>query len=124
MRNAFWLLLLLVIPGCHSRDKVPSEFIQKPQMEFILWDLIQADQFYQGYLAKDSAFLNPELETRKHYAQVLQLHKVSKDLFVRSYRYYLSRPDMTKSIFDSLSVWASRQRKNVFIKPVPQLSPR
>lgn len=83
-------------------------------MEGVLWDILQAERFSTLFLIKDSASLNVELEKLKLYDQVFALHKVSKDDFIKSYKYYLSRPDMAKVIFDSIAAKAERKKNDRF----------
>ncbi len=44
----------------------------------------------------------------------LKLHQVSKDEFVKSYKFYLSRPDIAREMFDSLATRANRRREELF----------
>ena len=86
-------------------------------MEVVLWDIIQAERFSALYLLKDSAKRNVQLEKFKLYDQVFSLHKVSKEDFIRSYKFYLGRPDLAKVIVDSMAAKAERQREASY-KPV------
>jgi hypothetical protein len=57
-------------------------------------------------------------ETFKLYAQVFELNKISKDEFIKSYKFYMGRPDIAREIFDSLSSQAAKLRENLN-KPAP-----
>ena len=81
-------------------------------MELVLWDIIQAERFSALFILKDSSTKNVELERFKLYDQVFSMHKVSREKFVESYKYYLRRPDIAKVIFDSMAVKAERQKSN------------
>lgn len=88
-------------------------------MQIVLWDIIQAERFSVLFLLKDSAKMNVQLEKFKLYEQVFAIHKISKDDFIKSYKYYLSRPDISKVIFDSIAVKAERQKlDNYKLTPV------
>ena len=89
-------------------------------MQHILWDLIQADQYAKQFLLKDSSKKNIRVETIKLYQEVLQIHHITKDQFKKSYQFYLTRPDLTKNIFDSLAASGNRRRKEIY-KPKPIL---
>jgi Domain of unknown function (DUF4296) len=102
-RRPILLLLLLVIMGCASNDGVPGNIIPKDRMENILWDMIQADQFSNQYLIKDSSRINVKKETVKLYAEVLKIHNISKEEFKNSFQFYLGRPDLEKKMLDTLS---------------------
>jgi len=114
MRSIFLFFITGFIFGCTNNNKIPENILSSQKMERVLWDMIQADRFSALFLRKDSATKNVNLETLKLYEQVFQIHKVSRDNFVRSYKYYLSRPDLSKVIFDSISVKAERQKVNLY----------
>ena len=83
-------------------------------MELILWDIIQAERFSAMFILKDSSTKNVDLETFKLYDQVFSVHKVSREKFVKSYKYYLRRPDIAKVMFDSITVKAERQKASIY----------
>ena len=114
MRSAFLFSLVVFTIACTNTTKAPKDVISKQKMEDILWDLIQADRFSTLFLARDSAEVNINLENIKLYQRVFQIHKISKDDFIKSYKFYLSRPDITKVIFDSIAVKAERQRPDMY----------
>ena len=58
----------------------------------------------------------------KLYKEVFTIHHTTKDEFNKSYQFYLSRPDLSKSLFDSLSAYANRQRNEMY-KPKPIAKP-
>jgi hypothetical protein len=107
---------LIFFVGCTNNDKIPNGIIGKDKMEGILWDMIQADRFSSQFLAKDSARIDLKKETLVLYEQVFQINKVTKDEFIKSYKYYLSRPDITKVIFDTLASRANRRKNLIYEK--------
>ena len=110
----FFAFLLFINTACSKNDKIPPDVLGMEKMEKVLWDMIQADRFASQYLAKDSARKNIRKETIVLYEHVFQLNKITKDEFVKSYKYYLSRPDITKVIFDSLATRAIRRKEEVY----------
>jgi hypothetical protein len=119
MRLVLLFFLVVFLLSCTNTTKTPPGIIAKQKMELILWDLIQADRFSTLFLARDSAKVNINLENIKLYQQIFDIHKISKDDFIKSYEFYLGRPDITKVIFDSIAVKAERQRANIY-KPAVQ----
>jgi Domain of unknown function (DUF4296) len=105
---------LFVFSACTDTEKVPPDIIPPKKMENILWDMLLADRYSAQYLIKDSAKINVKAEIFKLYEAVFVVNKTSKTEFVKSYKYYLNRPDLTKTIFDSLSVRANRDRQSMF----------
>lgn len=102
--------------SCTDKDKIPKGVLPRDKMQQVLWDMIQAERFRETFI-RDSA-LDLKAETFKLYAQVFEVHKVSKDEFVRSYKFYMSRPDISRDMFDSLATQANRQREELY-KPKP-----
>jgi hypothetical protein len=82
-------------------------------MEKVLWDIIQAEKYSTTFLKKDST-KNIKLETFELYDKIFQIHKITRDQFIESYKFYLSRPDMMKTMLDSLSIKAGRKRTDVY----------
>lgn len=107
------LLVLLsgLSAGCSYHKKIPPGIIPKEKMEKILWDMVQADRFTSGYiLTKKDSFEKKKEEAAGFYERVFDLHGITREEFVKSYKYYLGRPDITKTLFDSITVQAERRR--------------
>ena len=118
MRAIVVTLMTVCCLGCTNTTKVPDDILSKNKMEVILWDMIQAERFNALFQIKDSASQNILLERFKLYEQVFAIHKTSKEDFIKSYKYYLSRPDIAKVIFDSMTVKAERRKAESY-KRVP-----
>jgi hypothetical protein len=114
MTRVIFIVLFFLLTGCVYKSSIPSDIIPPDSMEKVLWDMIQADQFSKLYLLKDSAKTNVKLETVKLYQEIFQIHHTTKEAFQKSYTFYMNRPELTKTIFDSLSVYANKQRDEVF----------
>ena len=108
------IAMLIFFIACTNNDKIPEGIIGKEKMEGILWDMILADRYSSQFLLKDSARRDVKEETLVLYEQVFQVNKVTKEEFIKSYKYYLSRPDITKVIFDTLATRANRRRDAVY----------
>src|SRR5687767_14663218 len=98
--------------SCTDKDKIPAGVMPKDKMEKVLWDMIQAERYRETFVRDSSNDL--KVETFKLYAQVFETHQVSKDEFVKSYKFYLSRPDIAREMFDSLATRANRRRDELF----------
>ena len=85
-------------------------------MEKVLWDMMLADRYASQFLIRDSLKINVKEETFKMYDEVFQIHHISKDEFIKSYKYYLNRPDLNKVMFDSLAARGSRGRDSLYKK--------
>lgn len=82
-----------------------------------MWDIVQADRFVNGFLPRpgDSSF--NKAETLKIYDGVFKVHGITREAFFKSYKFYLSRPDITKVMFDSIAAQAERKKAEVYQKP-------
>lgn len=97
--------------GCANNDKIPSGLIQKDKMEKILWDMVQADRFVNTFITnKRDSLTDKKVESAKVYERVFQLHGISREEFIKSYKFYLGRPDITKVMFDSITTRAEAKR--------------
>jgi hypothetical protein len=119
MTRFLCLLLFCFIISCANKNSIPSDIIPKNEMQKVLWDMIQADQFSKQFILKDSAKKNVSAETVKLYDQVFQIHHITKDDFRKSYQFYISRPDILKVVFDSLSAQGNRRMNEVYKPSVP-----
>lgn len=104
-------VLLVVVVACTNTQRVPSDIYPKEKMEAILWDMLLADRYSAQYLLKDSLKINVRDTTFKLYDQVFQVHRTTKEEFLKSYKFYLSRPDITKVMLDSLAARSNRSRE-------------
>jgi hypothetical protein len=102
--------------SCTDKDRIPKGVLGKEKMQQVLWDMIQAERYREIFIVDSSK--NLKTETFKLYAQVFELNKITKDEFVKSYKFYMSRPDIAKDMFDSLATQANRRREELN-KPKP-----
>src|SRR5690606_20764998 len=107
----------LFLTSCTSHHKTPADVIPKERMEKILWDMVKADRFAAAFIMtkKDSAH-EKKRQTLLVYEKVFNLHDISRDEFLKSYKYYLGRPDITKVLFDSIAAQSERRREELYKK--------
>lgn len=111
-------LLILVSIACTNKDKIPKDVLSHDEMEKVMWDMVQADRFSSQFLERDSAAKkNIKIETLQLYERVFQIHKITKDEFVHSFQFYLSRPDLNRVLFDTMAARANRRRAEVYTNP-------
>lgn len=109
----FLFILCGIIFSCTNKDRLPSGILNQEQMQAVLSDMIQVDQYVSLYLRKDSARIDVKSETEKLYGDVFRIHHISPAQFRESYHFYLSRPDITRIVFDTLVNRANRSRSTV-----------
>lgn len=97
-------LLFLVsffILSCSNEASVPKGILQPKKMEAVLYDVILADELVDFSSIRDSTF-RPFAKRAALYDSVFSLHSTSKDGFKKSLQFYQGRPDLLKTILDSL----------------------
>jgi hypothetical protein len=104
---------MCIVIGCSNKDEAPAGILPKEKMEAVLWDILQAERFTTTFVAKDSS-KNIKAENFKLYGQVFSIHNVSKDEFIKSYKFYMGRPDIARVMFDSLASKANRLREEMY----------
>lgn len=116
---AFILVMVIFfsVLSCTQQYKVPSGIMPMDQMESVLWDMIQADRYATSVLSRDSS-KNLKEETLVLYEEVFSIHKVSRQQFIKSFKFYLERPDISQVMLDSLATKANRRRDEIY-RPKP-----
>lgn len=109
MRVILLALFIITVVGCTNRNKIPSGILSQKEMREVLWDVMQVNEYAQNYIANDT-LKNYKKERTILYQQVFDLHKVSRPVFNKSFDYYMSRPDLTQAIFDTLAAQQAQQR--------------
>ena len=101
------LIPLLLLAACSGKPEIPENVLSLEKMEAITWDLIRADGVLSHTVRSDSTV--NELEKRSGlYQQVLQVHGISKEDYKRSLRFYESRPDLFREVFNSMQKKANK----------------
>ena len=70
-------------------------------MRKLMWDLMRADAYVADFMMKDST-RNQKTESVTLYEKIFKIHSTTREDFLRSRDFYLSRPDLLKVITDSL----------------------
>lgn len=125
MRWICGLLTLLVLAACTDHNKIPPDIIGKEKMEKIMWDMVQADRFVNTFIMnKKDTLPEKRKQAAVFYERVFQMHDISRAEFIKSYKYYLSRPDITKVMFDSISSRAEKRKAEAHMSRNPILQKR
>ena len=103
----FLLFSFLFLFSC-KESSAPADVLKPEKMKAVMWDLMLAGETADYFVNADSS-LRREDEHQQLYGQVLSIHKVTKPVFVKSLRWYQSRPDLFKPIVDSLHYQSIRQ---------------
>lgn len=98
-RIGFFILIFL--GSCIQDEKIPEGIIPQNQMRKLMWDMMRADAYVADFILKDST-KNKVRESAILYEQIFKLHNVTHEKFKKSISFYESRPDLLKTITDSL----------------------
>ena len=106
MRNLIYILVSsLIFFACKNDHKL----LPIPQMKFVMWDIINADEWMKLAAVKDYTILLKK-ENISLYNKIFTLHKISKEDFYNSYNYYETHPNDMKILLDSLAAFGKRNR--------------
>ncbi len=95
------LPVILLLASCANKKEVPENILPPEKMEAITWDLIRADGLLTYTIPADTTF--PPLDKRTQtYHQVLQVHGVDRKAYQRSLKFYESRPDLLRIVFEKM----------------------
>ncbi|RYG47569.1 MAG: DUF4296 domain-containing protein [Chitinophagaceae bacterium] len=113
-RQLFFLLVLLgLITACSDKNKLPKDVLSHAKMQAVMWDMIRAGDFLNTYVILRDTSVDKIAETQKWNEKIFQIHKITRDQFNNSYRYYQQHPQLMKAVMDSIS-------KTVVEPPKPQ----
>lgn len=101
MKVFFVLIAGIFFISC--RQQFPSGILPPDKMKLVFYDYLSADIYVSEYLAGDSA-TNEEEVIAEMQQQVFRKHKVTREEFFKSYRYYVAHPDQMKAVIDSMAV--------------------
>jgi hypothetical protein len=119
----YWPLILFCLFlgfSCGQTAIGDRNMLSKDQMSSIIWDLTRVDEFAATRTSMDSSrYLSPDRINK--YQQVFKMHKTTKTVFAKSYRYYEQRPSEMRAILDSITSRYSR-KINTHGNQVPKIS--
>ena len=94
-------LPFIFLISCKDKNQIPKDVLPKEKMQEVLWSMINAGEFLNAYVFKDS--VDKVAESSRIYGQVFQVHHITREEFDKSYSYYREHPELMKVILDSLS---------------------
>lgn len=110
-KSAFLIsLIIIVITGCSNEKKIPSGILKGEKWEAVLFDVISAERFVQQFY-RDSSLEGRQAKTMEYYNTIFEIHNITEEKFFESLEFYLSRPDISVDVFDSLSSYGERMRE-------------
>ncbi|QEH43738.1 DUF4296 domain-containing protein [Chitinophaga sp. XS-30] len=111
MRKTAGALLFTLLFACGQADRVPGDVLPKEKMRDILLDMNVADVY--GREQTDTVHIPDsirEQRVKQYYVQILQIHKVTREEFMHSYRYYEAHPDKLESVYKAMQEIVQRKK--------------
>lgn len=108
------LLCFIWFSACTDTTKVPSDILPQKKMERVMWDMVKADRFANGFYPQPPDPRYSKENAFKAYDGVFKIHGITKNEFLKSYKFYLGRPDLSRVMFDSITSRAERSRSEIY----------
>lgn len=121
MRSRICLILFVFYTiSCTNKNKVPDNIIQPDKMANLVWDVMNVEEYAREMIPADTV-RNKHIKKERSilYQQLFDLHKTSREEFVKSFTYYSSRPDIIKTMFDTLAIRGNRMREESYKSGTP-----
>ncbi|MBP6686248.1 MAG: DUF4296 domain-containing protein [Lacibacter sp.] len=107
--------------ACSNSKKTPEYVLAPEKFQKVLTDVMLVDALTTERLFRDTA-LKLKDENAAYFLKIFEMHGVTKNEFMRSYNFYLSRPDLLRVIADSISAVLNRENLQLTtdtVKPKP-----
>ncbi len=118
MRIFIPLLVAIVLFSCADKKAFPKDILKPEKMQAVFWDYIRADVFAREFIKKDSA-TDIAVENLKLQQQLFSIHHITKEMFYKSYSYYITHPELMQTMLDSMIIKQSRIRNET--KAIPKV---
>lgn len=108
------IFFLFVFISCNTKKVLPLN-----TMRLVIWEMACADEMVLEQQAKDTSLKKNQTDSLRKtlYQKVFSIHKISKDEFYTSYNYYLQKPDVFKTLIDSVQSYGLKQREKLNLNP-------
>jgi len=112
MRKLFVILAVFML-SCKHEQKPPNA-IPLDKMKVVLWQLMQADEYYARASVIDTT-LKLEKKNVQLYKQIFALNKVDRAAFYATLTYLQKRPIEFKELMDSTYALSKREKMRLNI---------
>jgi len=102
-------IIVIFITGCANNSTKNTAILEKEKMQVVLWDIMQANSFTEHFIVKDT-IKNAQVANAQLQQKIFKLHNTSREQFYRSYNYYSSKPELMKTLLDSITAKGERGR--------------
>jgi len=115
-RFIYPVLFVCVMSACSSSDSIPNGVLAPEKMKIVMFDVLRAQELANLKYGWDTTTMNTNMPVMLQ--QVFDIHKISKDDFYTSFRYYEAHPDKNKELFDSLGTYTDRAKQDIYKMPI------
>ncbi len=103
IKKVLWVFTFSIVGfNCVGKDKVPANVLPQEKMRVVLKDMMTADQFLANFVLNIDSTKKKESESIRLYNQVFAIHKISPEIFFKSFTFYKEHPALLQPIMDSL----------------------
>lgn len=108
------ILVLFFLFACNTKKVLPIN-----TMRLVIWEMACADELVLEQQAKDTSIKKNQSDSIRKtlYQKVFAIHKISKEDFYNSYNHYLQKPDVFKTLIDSVQSYGLKQREKLNLYP-------
>ncbi len=105
------LCLFIFLSACKSElPDVPKDIIPMDKMEVILADMHITDAVAE---TKAQLGMNEKLLTEEYHVQVFKNHGVTREEFLKSYKFYEANPKLLNRMYDNILQAMSKREEAV-----------
>jgi Domain of unknown function (DUF4296) len=112
MKESLCVVLFCCFLACSDSKNTPRNVLSPAKFEKILTDVMLVDALSTERSFKDTS-LRIRAENATYFLKVFELHGITKNTFMKSYNFYLSRPDLFRVITDSISAVLNRENLRI-----------
>ncbi|MFT4203990.1 MAG: DUF4296 domain-containing protein [Chitinophagaceae bacterium] len=110
MKKTILFAFMFLGMGACTSDKLPKDVMTPDELKSVLWDLFVAGEMRMSDTTT-AVRLHLKDSATSSFNYVLQIHKLGKDAFMHSFKYYQRHPDQQNILIDTLIAYNDRQVK-------------
>jgi hypothetical protein len=121
MKGLLLAVFVFSLVACSESKKTPDNVLKPEKFQKVFTDVILADALSTERSYKDTSVKIKDVNA-EYFLKVFEIHGTTKNEFMRSYNFYLSRPDLLRVISDSVSAVLNRENLRITtdtVKPKP-----